>query len=328
MFVSREIPEPGLSIVQRKLDAFVHRGKEPPSKKELFEKTKKVEGILVLITDQLDKDFFENAGRLKVVSSMSVGVDHIDLNAATKRGVVVTNTPDVLTEATADFTFALILSAARRIAEGDRYVRAGKWKGKWSPTLLLGHDVSDAALGIIGLGRIGQAVARRANGFGMKILYHDRTNSNARIAKTFDAKRVSLQRLLRESDIITLHVPLTPETRGMIGASEIAMMKKTAVFVNASRGGIVDQQALYDALSRRRIFGAGLDVFQEEPLRPDDPLLKLENVLITPHLGSASVQSRSKMSELAARNLVEALAGKMPRAIVNREVLKKRSIHR
>jgi glyoxylate reductase len=254
---------------------------------------------------------------------MAVGYDNIDVPAATTRGILVGNTPGVLTETTADLAFSLLMAAARRVVEADRYTRSGKWK-TWSPQVLLGQDIHGATLGIVGLGRIGSEVAQRARGFGMKILYHKTSRLNEADERKLGALYVpDLKALLAAADFVTLHVPLTPSTLHLIGEDEFAAMKPTAVLVNTSRGPVVDQRALYQALKSGRIFAAGLDVTEEEPIPLDDPLLTLENVIVLPHIGSASVETRKKMALMAAENLLAGLRGALPPYAVNPEALDK-----
>lgn len=323
-YVSRIIPEPGMGLLYENCDVILHAEKDtPPSREELLSKSKECEGALVLLTERVDREFIDNATHLKVVSTYSVGFDHIDVRYATQRGIIVAHTPDVLTEATADFTFALILAASRRVTEGDRFVRSGLWNRPWSPYLLLGNDAHGAALGIIGMGRIGKAIARRAHGFGMTVNYFDRKGPDLELEKDLGIKYTDFEDILKYSDIVSVHLPLDEKSRHRFGRHEFSLMKKSAVFVNTARGGIVDTQALYSALKNRQIFSAGLDVFEEEPMDPNNPLLSLDNVVLSPHLASASIQARSKMAELAASNLIEVLKGKTPKAIANREVLSK-----
>ena len=254
---------------------------------------------------------------LKVISSFSVGIDNVDVPAASARGIPVGNTPGVLTDATADMAFALLLGAGRRIVEGAQSVRTGRWK-TWGPAFMLGADLAGATLGIVGFGRIGRAVARRAGGFGMRIIFSDA--SQAAPEPGVDATQVSLDTLLREADFISLHTPLTEETRGLINADTLGRMKRTAVLINTSRGPVVDQQALYDALVSKRIFAAGLDVTVPEPLPVEHPLLTLENCLIVPHIASASWRTRERMSLMAAENLIAGLKGERLPNCVNPEV--------
>ncbi len=249
---------------------------------------------------------------------MATGFDNVDLEAASERRVLVTRTSGVLSETVADFTFALLLAAARRIAEADRYVRAGRWQ-TWGPSVLLGRDVHGGTLGIVGLGGVGTEVARRAQAFDMRVLYTSR-HPKPEIEQRLDLTYAPLEELLRESDFVTLHVPLTPQTHGLIGRRELRIMKESALLVNTGRGQLVDQQALHDALKWGRIAGAALDVTDPEPLPPDDPLLQLENLVLTPHIASASIATRSRMAMLAAENLVEALAGRVPADTVNKEI--------
>lgn len=323
IYVSRALPDAGMKLLYENFEVKVHRGQDPPSREELLRETQDVPGALVMLTEKIDREFIDNAQKLKVISSFSVGVDHVDLDACTARDVMVTHTPDVLTDATADLAFALILAASRRIAEGDRYMRSKKWKQKWTPNLLLGYDLHGSTLGIVGFGRIGQAVAKRASGFGMKVVYYDHKGSNIEAAKSLNSVYLKLDDLLRTSDVVSVHLPLTVETRHIFDDRAFSLMKKSAVFVNTSRGSIVDQKALVEALRTNKIFAAGLDVFEKEPLDEDDPLLQLENAVFVPHLGSATMQTRSAMAELAARNLVEAFSGRVPKAVANREVLSK-----
>ena len=286
----------------------------PPARDELLRRAREVEGLLSLLTDSVDAELIGLAPNLKVISNCAVGVDNVDLAAATHRGIPVGNTPDVLTDATADMAFALLLAAARRIVEGVAYVRAGKWK-TWNLQLLLGADLGGATLGIIGFGRIGKAVARRAQGFGLRIVYSDPMTSPA-----LGAELTDLESLLSESDFVSLHVPLTSKTRHMINASTLAKMKPNAILINTSRGPVIDHAALREALQEGRIGAAALDVTEPEPLEPDDPLLKLDNCIVVPHLGSASKRTREQMAMLAANNLLAGLRGERLPHCVNPEV--------
>ena len=282
-----------------------------PCPREIFlQKAEQADALLTMLTDRVDEELLTRAQNLKVVANMAVGYDNIDAEAAKKRGVTVTNTPDVLTEATADLTFALLMATARRITEANRFLLAGEWTS-WSPNLLAGQNVYHSTLGIIGMGRIGEAVARRAQGFGMKILYHNRRpkpESEERVGAGYR----QLDDLLRESDYVVMLTPLTPETRQMMGEREFSLMKPTAVFINVSRGGTVDEEALYRALAEKKIWAAGLDVFQKEPVPMDHPLLTLPNVVALPHIGSATYQTRLEMAKLAAANIRAVLEGKEP----------------
>lgn len=302
IFLTRLIPERGLHYIKERFQPDVWSHDLPPARDELIERARGVEGLLCMLTEKVDGDVMDAIGpQLKVISNMAVGVDNIDVSAATARGIPVGNTPGVLTDATADQAFALMLAAARRIVEADKFLRAGNWV-TWSPSLLLGEDFSGATLGIVGFGRIGQAVAKRARGFDMRVLYY---SPNAR--PSYGALFTDLDSLLGESDFVSMHVPLQEETRHLVNAEFLAKMKPNAVLVNTSRGGLLDQTALYNALKGGRIFAAALDVTDPEPLPMDSPLLELENCIIVPHLGSASKKTRDKMSLLAAQNLVAGL---------------------
>jgi glyoxylate reductase len=318
VFVTRMLLGSGLKLVQDYCDADIWGGELPPNRDELFPRLPGLDGLLCLLTDRVDADVMEAAGTgLKVISNCAVGVDNVDVRAATARGIPVGNTPGVLTEATADFAFALLMAAARRVVEGERQVRTGGWK-TWSLDYLPGADFTGATLGIVGFGRIGRAVARRATGFGMRIIY---TDPNPVLPEAgVDAKQVDFDTLLHESDFVSLHTPLTDETRGLMNASAFAKMKPTAVLVNTARGPIVDQAALHKALSSKCIFAAALDVTVPEPLPADSPLLALENCIITPHIASASRETREKMSLMAAENLVAGLKGERLPNCVNPEV--------
>jgi glyoxylate reductase len=321
VFVTRRILDGGLKMVQNFCQADFWPDELPPSHAVILERVHGVDGLLCLLTDPIDAAVIEAAGAdLKVISSYAVGVDNIDLAAASARGIPVGNTPGVLTDATADLAFALLLAAGRRLAEGGRLVKAGGWK-TWGPGFMLGADLRGATLGIVGFGRIGRAVAHRAGGFGMRILYSEPGIADPEPG--VEAARVDFETLLHESDFISLHCPLTPETRGLINAASLAKMKPTAVLVNTSRGPVVDQAALYEALASNRLFAAGLDVTVPEPLPTDSPLLTLENCLVVPHIASASWQTREKMSVMAAENLLAGLQGLRLPNCVNPQVYQK-----
>lgn len=275
-------------------------------------------GLLTLLTDRVDETLLAKAPTLRIVANMAVGYDNIDVAACTRHGVAVTNTPDVLTESTADLTFALLMATARRLQEARKVIEDGEWKS-WYPMMLTGQDVYGATLGIVGAGRIGQAVARRAQGFGMRILYHNRKPDPV-FEAAHGATYCSLGDLLAEADHVVTLVPLTPQTHHLIGARELAQMKETAVLVNVSRGGVVDEQALYKALRSGQLFAAGSDVFENEPIAPDHPLLTLPNFTALPHIGSATVKTRTQMAVLAAENLVAGVTGRRPSNLVNPEV--------
>jgi glyoxylate reductase len=281
---------------------------------ELLRNIADVDGVLTLLTERVDQEFLDAAPNCKVVANMAVGYDNADVAALTRRGVLLTNTPDVLTETTADLVWALMLSAARRIVEGSRVIKTDAWT-TWSPMFMTGYDVYGATLGLVGAGRIGSAVARRAQGFGMTVLYHNRHRADELEAAT-GAQYRSFDQLLREADFVVCLVPLNPETRGMFGAEQFALMKPTSVFVNAARGPVVNEAELVEALERGRPWAAGLDVFEREPIGADHPLAQLANATIVPHIGSATVRTRTAMATTAARNLVAALTGaEVPNAV-------------
>jgi len=323
VFVTRRIPEDGLKLLNEHCEIQVSDYDGVIPRELLLEKVKGVDGILSLLTDLIDKEVMDAAGpQLKVVSNYAVGYNNIDVEEATRRGIMVTNTPGVLTETTADLAWALMMAIARRIVEGDRFVRAGKFRG-WEPMLLLGTDLYGATLGIVGFGRIGQAMARRAIGFNMRVLYYSRKRISEELERELKATSVDLERLLRESDFITLHVPLTKETYHLIGEKELKMMKKESYLINTARGPVVDEKALVKALKENWIRGAALDVFENEP-QVEPELLELDNVVLAPHLGSASYATRTRMSVMVAENLLKALKGETPPNLVNTEVLKKK----
>ncbi|AEH50637.1 glyoxylate reductase [Pseudothermotoga thermarum] len=323
VFVTMKIPEEGLKLLAEHVEVEVSEYDGVLPKKVLCEKVKGVDGILSMLADTIDKEVFDAAGpNLKIVANYAVGYNNIDVEEATKRGIMVTNTPGVLTETTADLAWALLMAVARRIVEADRFVREGKFKG-WRPTLLLGTDVYGSTLGVIGFGRIGQAVARRALGFNMRVLYYSRKRVDEEIEKRLNATYVDLETLLKESDFVTLHVPLTKETYHLIDEPQLRMMKKEAYLINTARGPVVNEKALVKALKEGWIRGAALDVFENEP-EVEPELLKLDNVVLAPHIGSASYATRIKMSIMVAENLIKGLKGEVPPNLVNPEVLKKR----
>jgi len=318
VFVTRLILESGMELLQDFCEADVWPGDLPPNRDELLGHVHGMDGLLCLLTDQIDTDVMDTAGPgLKVISNCAVGVDNVDVAAATHRGIPVGNTPGALTDATADFAFALMMAAGRRVLEGDRQVRSGSWK-TWSLDYLLGADFAGATLGIVGFGRIGRAVAHRATGFGMRIIFTDPQPAEPETG--VEATQVDFETLLRQADFICLHTPLTDETRGLINAAAFAKMKPTAVLVNTSRGPVVDQLALYEALKSKRIFAAALDVTVPEPLPTDSPLLTLENCIVAPHIASASWQTREKISKMAAENLIAGLKGERLPNCANPEV--------
>ena len=320
VYVTRPMAEEALALLRSQAEVALWPDPDlPPPHEEIVRQVREADGLVCLLTDWIDAEVIAAGARLRVISTVAVGYDNIDVAAATARRIPVCNTPGVLTEATADLTWALLMAAARRVTEAERYLRAGRWRS-WSPQLLLGQDVYGATLGLIGLGRIGQAVARRARGFDMRVLYHSATRK-PEVERELGVEWADLEALLRESDFVSLHVPLTEETRNLIGARELALMKPTAVLINTARGQVVDQEALVATLQGGRLAAAGLDVFQVEPLAADDPLLSLENVVLLPHLGSASVATRRRMAMMAAENLVAGLRGERPPYLVNPEVL-------
>ncbi|HEV8488822.1 MAG TPA: D-glycerate dehydrogenase [Candidatus Limnocylindrales bacterium] len=320
VFVARVIPSAGLNLVTAATDATVWQDELPPPRDELLRSIEGCDGVLTLLTDRVDAEFLDRAGPgLKVISNYAVGFDNIDVPECTRRGIPVGNTPGVLTETTADLAFALLMAAARRLPEGDRYVRDGKWK-TWGPMLLLGPDVHASTIGIVGFGRIGQAVAQRAAGFRMTILYHDVNELAEEVTKPLGAQFAPLDELLARSDFVSLHVNLTPETRHLIDAAALRRMKRTAILVNTSRGPVVDGAALAEALRDGVIGGAALDVTDPEPIPTDDPLVGLDNCLIVPHIASASRATRGKMAEMAAANLLAGIRGERLPTPVNPEV--------
>lgn len=318
VFVTRVIRDKGLALVKDFCEAEIWPDELPPSREVLLEKVHGVEGILCLLTDKIDAAVLDAAGKqLKVISNHAVGFDNVVVADATARGIPVGNTPGILTDATADFAFTLLMAAARRLTEAERYLRSGKWV-TWGPSTLLGMDMVGKTLGLVGFGRIGRAVAKRASGFEMRVIYFDPQAAPVPELKATQVE--SLDLLLRESDFVSLHTPLTAETRHMVNAGFLSKMKPEAILINTSRGGVVDQDALYDALKAKRIFAAALDVTEPEPLPLDCPLLTLENCLIAPHIASASTYSRDMMAYLAAQNLIAGLKGERLPHCVNPEV--------
>ena len=318
VLVTRRLPEEALAVLRERCDVDLHEEDAPIRREDLIERARGKVALLPMLTDRVDGEVLDAAGpQLRVVSNYAVGYDNVDVPACTARGVLVTNTPDVLTAATADMAWALLLGASRRMVEGDRLVRRREpWS--WSPTFMLGREVAGKTLGVVGFGRIGQAVAARAPGFGMEVLYASRRPRAS--GNGLAARHVDLASLLREADVVSLHVPLTDETRHLIGAPELRAMKETAVLVNTARGPDVDEAALAEALAAGEIFAAGLDVYEREP-EIEPRLLELENVVLAPHLGSATVETRTAMGMLAVENLLAALDGERPRALVNPEAL-------
>ena len=322
VYVTRRMAQEALDKIARVTDMEVWPEELPPPYDVLLKKVRDVDGLLPLLTDRIDANLMDAAPRLKVISNMAVGYDNIDVPEATKRGIVVGNTPGVLTETTADMAFALLMAAARRVAEADAFTRKGRWK-TWGPMVMLGQDIHRATLGIVGLGRIGTEIAKRAKGFNMKVLYYDEIRRSQEEEKQFGVEYVSeLSTLLSRSDFVSIHVPLGPQTHHLIGAAEFALMKPTAILINTSRGPVVDQKALYEALKSHQIFAAAIDVTEVEPIPMDSPLLTLDNIIITPHISSASVATRTKMANMAAENLIAGVQGEILPNCVNPEALK------
>ena len=319
VFVTRELPGPALERLRNSCDDLeVYRGEGAPSEQELLKGVEQREGILCLLSDTVGPRVMDRAGnRLKGIANYAVGYDIIDVEEATRRGIPVSNTPGVLTDTTADLAWALLFAAARRVAEADRFTRTGRWKG-WSPTQMLGVDVSGATLGIVGTGRIGKAMARKSAGFGMNLLCFNR-HDGPELERDYNAKKTGLKDLLGSSDFVSLHVPLTEKTHHLVGVRELGWMKETAVLINTSRGAVIDEAALVEALKNGELFGAGLDVYEEEPeLSPG--LADLDNVVLTPHIGSASRSTRSEMALMAAEDLLRMLDGRPPEHGVNPQV--------
>jgi glyoxylate reductase len=325
VFVTRKLLSPYKDILQEIGTPEIWEGADPPPREVLLEKVADIDGLLCLLTENINSEILERGKKLVVVSTMSVGFEHIDIVEATKRGIYVCNTPGVLTQAVADHSFALLLGVARRLTEADRFVRTKQWTMPWSPTMLLGVGVHGKTLGIIGMGRIGRAVAMRAQGFDMKVVYHD-VRRDYDMEENMQAQFLEFDEVLTTADVISVHVPSTHDTYHLFGKREFRLMKPSAIFINTARGAVVDEQALVQALRERWIHGAGIDVWEKEPTNIDNPLLELENTVVCPHTASATIESRTKMAELAARNLVCVLKGQMPLSLVNPDVLNIRSL--
>ncbi|WDH76024.1 MULTISPECIES: D-glycerate dehydrogenase [Exiguobacterium] len=312
IYITRRLPEEAVETLRDHYDVrmWEHEGQSVP-REVLLKEAAAAHALWTMLSDTIDREVFETANNLEVVSNLAVGYNNIDLNAAKENGVIVTNTPDVLTETTADLTFGLMMMTARRLGEAERDLRAGEWKS-WLPMGYVGMDLYQAKLGIIGMGRIGEAVARRARGFDMDVLYHNRTRRHES-ESMYGFTYAELDDLLEQSDFVIVLAPLTDETRGMLGAKEFAKMKETSIFINVARGEIIDEQALYEALKAKKIWGAGLDVFTKEPIDLDHPLLKLPNVTTLPHIGSASIRTRLAMMALNREAIENVLEGKEPK---------------
>lgn len=312
IYITRKIPDEILQPYKDSIDFHMWKEEERPVPRDvLLREARSADGVLCLLTEKIDHEFLSAAKNLKIVANMAVGYDNIDMDAAHEHNIYVTNTPDVLTETTADLSFALLMASARRIVEASDYIRNGNWD-HWSPYLLAGSDVNGKTIGIVGMGRIGEAVARRAKGFGMSILYHNRSR-NYEAEEELNAVYSDLDKLLDEADFVVSLVPLTDETNNMFNEEAFRKMKSTAIFVNVSRGGTVDENALYNALKENKIAGAGLDVFKEEPIDSRHPLVQFENVVCLPHIGSASVETRTKMLRLCLENLSAVFNGDEPK---------------
>jgi glyoxylate reductase len=322
VFVTRPIPDAPLRRLAESVRVDLWDDDYPPPHPDLIERCASADAVISMVSDRFDSASIRKLSRLQIISNFAVGLDNVDLEAATKAGIAVGHTPGVLAETTADLAFALLMATARRVTEGDRFVRAGRWK-TWTPRLMLGRDIYGATLGIIGWGEIGQAVARRAIGFGMRILYvaHQSSRIRSFALPAPVATQVDLGGLLASSDFVSINVPLTAETRHMIGEHQFALMKREAILINTARGAVIDQEALITALRLERIAGAGLDVTEVEPIGADHPLLQFPNVIVTPHIGSASYTTRVKMAEVAVANVLDVFAGRLPGRCANPTVV-------
>lgn len=322
VLISRLLPEPAVALARSRAAVDAYDQDAPMPRAELLKRLRERQGLICVISEAIDQALLDGCPKLRVVSNVAVGFNNVDVAACTKRGVVVTNTPDVLTDTTADFAWTLLMATARRLVEADRYVREGRFT-QWEYMLQLGRDVHGKTLGVVGFGRIGRAMARRALGFGMRVLYQDAVAADAATERELNASRVDLATLLRESDFVSLHTPLIPETRHLMNRETLRAMKKTAYLINAARGPVVDEAALVEALREGWIAGAGLDVFEEEPkIHPG--LIGLTNVVLAPHIGSGSLETRLKMATLAVENCLAVLEGRTPPTPVNPEVLARR----
>lgn len=315
IFITYDIPEAGIQLLLKKgYDVEVYSGKESISKSELIKKVKNVDAVITLLTDKIDKEVIDEMQRCKVIANYAVGYNNIDIEYAKRKGIIVTNTPNVLTDSTADLTMLLVLACMRRFNEGEKLMRSNKFEG-WRPKLLLGYELKNKIFGIVGMGRIGLAVAKRAYAFGCKIIYYS-NNRNVEAEQLLNARRVSLQTLVRNSDIISLHIPLTSKTKNLLSKKLLSQMKNTSVIINTARGEVIDEKYLISLLKKKKIFAAGFDVYENEP-KVNPELLKLDNVVLLPHLGSATHEARNAMSELAAKNIIAVLTGRKPLTPVN-----------
>lgn len=315
IYITRKLPEAAVAPLTKEFEVEMWEREDAPVPRDiLLEKAEKASALLTMLSDKVDRELLQGASYLKVVANLAVGFDNIDLEAAKEKGVIITNTPDVLTETTADLTFALLMATARRIVEADRYIKEGKWKS-WSPLLLAGMDIHHKTMGIVGMGSIGEAVARRAKGFNMEVLYHNRSRKSE-AEETLGVRYVSFDDLLAQSDFVVVLAPLNEETQGMFQEDQFTKMKETAIFINAARGAIVNEAALEQALKRGDIAGAGLDVFETEPINDDHPLLQFDQVVAIPHIGSSSKDTRHDMMTLCVENIQAVLNGDNPKTEV------------
>ncbi len=321
IYITQRIPLPPIDLVSESCDVIFHEGKEAPSQEELLNNIADKDGTICLVRDKINREVIDRAINLKVISTMSAGFEHIDVAYATEKGIYVCYAPNGLIDATADLTFSLLLAAARRIAESDRLIRERKWKISWSPLFMIGKPVWGTTLGIIGLGKIGKAVARRAHGFNMRVLYYDPLRLSSGEERELGVIFCHLEDLLKESDFVSIHVPVTDKTRHFMNEKRLKLMKPSAILINASRGATVDEAALIKALKEKWIAGAALDVYEKEPVDDDNPLLELDNVVLVPHIGSATIESRTKMAEMAVLNLLSVLNGERPPRLLNPDVI-------
>lgn len=315
VFITYKIPEAGINLLRKNgFSVEVYSKENLITRQELIRNVKDADALISLLTDKIDREIIDKMERCRIIANYAVGFNNIDIDYARNKGIIVTNTPDVLTDSTADLTMTLVLACARRLNEGERIMRQKQFKG-WRPELLLGYELKDKIFGIIGMGRIGLAVARRAFAFGCRIIYYS-NNKNSEAEKLFNAKKVSLKTLMKSSDIISLHIPLKNKTKNLINSDYLNLMKKTAIFINTARGEVIDENHLISLLKKKKIFAAGFDVYKNEPdINPE--LVKLDNVVLLPHIGSATVEARSAMAELAAKNVIAVLTGKKPITPVN-----------
>jgi len=317
IFVTRKIPEPGLDLLRKHHEIFVNSEDRVLSKKEIIKGLKGKDGLLCLLTDPIDAEVIESEPKLKMIANYAVGYNNIDVKTATKHKIPISNTPNVLTDTTAEMAWALLFSVSRRIVEADKFTRNGNFNG-WAPLLMLGRDISKKKLGIIGAGRIGASFAMKSKGFDMEILYSDK-KTNKELEINLGAKKVKIETLLKESDFLSIHVPLTPKTTHLIGKKELKLMKKTSILINTSRGPVIDEKALVKALKENWISAAGLDVYENEP-KITSELLELDNVVLQPHSASATIETRTKMAIMAAEDMISGLKGEKPKNCINPEI--------